>query len=82
MANYEEYLIESRKICKKIMTVIEFNLDAAVKTVQDHFIDVKEPQYKSLFLMRLFQVCIEMIKPKESIDITFKLFNLGNITKQ
>ncbi len=33
VANYEEYLKESRKICAKIMTVAEFNLDTAIKTV-------------------------------------------------
>ena len=51
--DYEAYLKDSRKICEGIMRVTEFNLDSAVKAIQAHFQEVKEPQYKSLFIMRL-----------------------------
>ena len=51
--DYEEYLKESRSICEKVMRVTEFNLSTALSAIQTHFASVVEPQYKSIFIMRL-----------------------------
>ncbi len=64
------------------MQVTEFNLATAVGKIKEHLEQVQEPQYKSVFIMRLFQICIEMIKPKEATDIAFKLFQDAYISKQ
>ena len=51
--NYEDYLKESRKLCEAIICVSEFNLDTAIDKVHTHFQEATEPQYKSIFVMRL-----------------------------
>ncbi len=51
----------------------------------EHFKEVNEPQYRSVFLMRLYQVAIEQVKTKEAAELTKLLYDpdRGNmITKQ
>lgn len=64
------------------MQVSEFNLTTAVTMIGEHFATVKEPQHKSIFIMRLFQVSIEIIRPKEATDIVYQLFTANKISKQ
>ena len=52
--NYETYLIESRKIAEKILKRAEVNIEKGAETIKEHLHDVSEPQYRSIFLMRLY----------------------------
>lgn len=57
------------------------DLDRAQLTLEAHLNEVYEPQYRSLILMRLFQVAIEQVKPKEVAIIVKDLFSKRLITK-
>lgn len=57
--HFKDYLIESRKIAEKILKRSIVNIDRALQTIREHFNKVSDPQYKSVFLMRLYQVGIE-----------------------
>lgn len=81
--NFEQYSSESRKIAERILKRSEVNLDRGVETIKQHLEDVQEPQYRSVLLMRLFQVAIEQVKPREVADLVKNVFlNEGLITKQ
>jgi hypothetical protein len=77
-----EYLIDARKIAEKILKRSEVKIERGLATIDEHFTKVSEPQYKSVFLMRLYQVAIEQVKPRESADLTKGLIDHGFITKQ
>jgi hypothetical protein len=81
----KEYLIEARKIAEKILKRSVVNIDRGVQTIIEHLTEVNEPQYRSVFLMRLYQVAIEQVKPREAADLTKILFEQEQgklITKQ
>ena len=80
--NYEQYLVESRKIAEKILKRSEVNIQKGVQTIQEYLHEANEPQYRSIFLMRLFQVALEQVKPKEAAEITRIIFENGVINKQ
>jgi len=66
----KDYLIEARKISEKILRRSVVNLEKGFATIQEHLVLVNEPQYHSVFLMRLFQVSLEQGKPREAADLT------------
>lgn len=83
--HYQEYLIEARRIAEKILKRTVVNIDRGLQTIQEHLTKVSEPQYRSVFLMRLYQVSIEQVKTKEAAELTKLLYDpdRGNlITKQ
>jgi hypothetical protein len=43
LANYEQYLTESRKIAEKILKRSEVDIKRAVVSLKDHLHEVKEP---------------------------------------
>jgi hypothetical protein len=53
-SHYKDYLIEARKISEKILKRSSVNIERGLKTIQDHLKEVNEPQYISVFLMRLY----------------------------
>jgi hypothetical protein len=57
--HYKDYLIESRKIAEKILKRSTVNIDRGLQTIREHFKEVSDPQYRSVFLMRLYQVGLE-----------------------
>lgn len=78
-----EYLIEARKIAEKILKRSVVNIERGISTIEEHITEVSEPQYRSVFLMRLYQVAIEQVKPREVADLTLILFEMsGLLTKQ
>ena len=79
---YLEYMVDSRRIGEQILKRTVVDIDRAVQTLEAHLNEVQEPQYRSLILMRLFQVAIEQVKPKEVAVIVKYLFQLGLVTKQ
>lgn len=52
--HFKEYLIEARRISEKILKRSVVNIDRGLQTIKDHLLEVNEPQYRSVFLMRLF----------------------------
>jgi hypothetical protein len=52
--HFEEYLIEARRIAEKILKRSVVNIDRGLQTIQEHLTKVNEPQYRSVFLMRLY----------------------------
>ena len=83
--HFNEYLIEARRIAEKILKRSVVNIDRGLQTIQEHLKEVNEPQYRSVFLMRLYQVAIEQVKTKEAAELTKLLYDpeRGNlITKQ
>lgn len=83
--HFKEYLIESRRIAEKILKRSVVNIERGLQTIQEHLKEVNEPQYRSVFLMRLYQVAIEQVKTKEAAELTKLLYDpdRGNmITKQ
>ena len=83
--HYQEYLIEARRIAEKILKRTVVNIERGLQTIQEHLTQVSEPQYRSVFLMRLYQVSIEQVKTKEAAELTKLLYDpdRGNlITKQ
>jgi hypothetical protein len=72
--HYKEYLIESRKIAEKILKRSVVNIERGLQTIQEHFVEVSDPQYRSVFLMRLYQVALEQAKPREAAELTKLLF--------
>jgi hypothetical protein len=52
--NYSDYLIEARKISEWILKRSSVNLERGLATIVKHLTDVNEPQYSSVFLMRLY----------------------------
>eukprot|EP00347_Sterkiella_histriomuscorum_P006178 403353763 len=81
-SHFEQYSTESRKIAEKILKRSEVNLQRGIETIKQHLQDVQEPQYRSVFLMRLLQVSIEQVKPREVADLVKNVFIDGVITKQ
>jgi formylmethanofuran dehydrogenase subunit A len=57
--HYSDYLIEARVIAEKILKRAHVKIERGLITIKDHLSKVSEPQYKSVFLMRLFQVALE-----------------------
>mmetsp|Transcript_23759 Transcript_23759/g.23449 ORF Transcript_23759/g.23449 Transcript_23759/m.23449 type:complete len:133 (+) Transcript_23759:149-547(+) len=91
---YKEYLIEARNICEKALSVPELNLATSIEVLSEHLITSNnlikssskqvysnEFGFLSIFVMRLIQVSIELIKPKECTDILLELFKREKITK-
>lgn len=50
----KEYLIVARKISEKILKRTEVQIDRGIATIKEHLTEVYEPQYRSVFLMRLY----------------------------
>ena len=57
-------------------------MESACDTLEAHLKEFTEPQYRSILIMRLIQVGIEEIKPKEMADVVKKLYHEDFITKQ
>jgi len=57
--NFEQYSAETRKIAERIFKRSEVNIERGVETIEQNLKEVEEPQYRSILLMRLFQVAIE-----------------------
>ena len=78
-------MLQSRKIAEKILKRSVVNIERGLETIISHFEEVSDPQYRSVFLMRLYQVAIEQVKPKEAAELTKLLFESDGgriITKQ
>ena len=52
--NFKEYLIEARRIAEKILKRSVVNVHRGLATIQEHLKEASEPQYRSVFLMRLY----------------------------
>jgi len=52
--HYKEYLIQARRIAEKILKRSVVNVERGVQTIKEHLKEVSEPQYRSVFLMRLY----------------------------
>ena len=79
--NFKEYLVQSRKISELILKRSVVNIERGLATIEDHFDKVSEPQYRSVFLMRFYQVSIEQLKTKEAAELTKRVFDNEMLTK-
>ena len=50
----KDYLIEARRISEKILKRSSVDIEKGFATIEEHLTEVYEPQYRSVFLMRLF----------------------------
>jgi hypothetical protein len=57
--HFKDYMIKARKIAEKILKRNVVNIQRGLSTIQEHLNEVSEPQYRSVFLMRLYQVALE-----------------------
>ena len=53
-SHYKEYLIDARKIAEKILKRSVVNIERGLATIQEHLREANEPQYRSVFMMRLY----------------------------
>lgn len=79
--NYQAYSADSRKITEQILKFESFDFDESFNTISEHLKEHSEPQYRSVFIMRLIQVGIECVRPKEAADLIKELFQEDLITK-
>jgi hypothetical protein len=79
--NFKEYLVQSRKISELILKRSVVNIERGLATIEDHLEQVNEPQYRSVFLMRFYQVAIEQLKTKEAAELTKRVYDNDMLTK-
>ena len=82
LQNYQAFSQESRKVTESVLKFEKFDFDESANALAAHLKEVETPQYRSVFIMRLLQVGIQCVRPKESVDLIKDLFEEDLITKQ
>ena len=79
--NMKQYVVDTRRIAEKILKRSKVNIENGSGMIESHLVEMHEPQYRTIFIMRLLQVAIEQVKSREVADLLRNVFEDGIITK-